>query len=55
MGRDQVNRGLQATVALITRKAASAAMADRVIRLRSGQIVEERRNATRATPADLQW
>jgi putative ABC transport system ATP-binding protein len=52
---DHVNRELRTTVAVITHNAAIAAMADRVVRLRSGQIVEERRNETRAKPADLQW
>jgi putative ABC transport system ATP-binding protein len=42
-------------VAIITHNAAIAAMADRVIRLRSGRIAEEQRNATRAAPADLEW
>ena len=52
---DRVNRELHTTVAVITHNAAIAAMADRVVRLRSGQIVEVQRNATRATPAELQW
>jgi putative ABC transport system ATP-binding protein len=52
---DRVNRELHTTVAVITHNAAIAAMADRVVRLRSGQIVEVRHNATRAKPADLQW
>jgi hypothetical protein len=30
-------------------------MADRVIRMRSGEIVEVQRNASRARPGDLQW
>jgi len=51
----QVNRELGATTAVITHNAAIAAMADRVIRLRSGQIVEIRRNERRASPAELQW
>jgi putative ABC transport system ATP-binding protein len=50
-----VNREVGATTAVITHNAAIAAMADRVIRLRSGQVVEVRRNQTRASPADLQW
>jgi len=50
-----VNRQLRTTTAVITHNAAIAAMADRVIRLRSGQITEVRRNQTRAAPADLQW
>jgi putative ABC transport system ATP-binding protein len=51
----RVNRELGATTAVITHNAAIAAMADRVVRLRSGEIVEVHRNATRASPADLQW
>ncbi len=50
-----VNRELGTTVAVITHNAAIAAMADRVVRLRSGQIIEIQENATRAQPADLQW
>jgi putative ABC transport system ATP-binding protein len=52
---ERVNRELRTTVAVITHNAAIAAMADRVVRLRSGQIVEVRRNETRAMPAELQW
>ncbi len=51
----RVNRELGATTVVITHNAAIAAMADRVVRLRSGEIVEVHRNATRASPADLQW
>ena len=52
---DRVNRELGTTVAIITHNAAIARMADRVIRLRSGRIAEERRNPVRAAPADLEW
>jgi putative ABC transport system ATP-binding protein len=52
---EQVNRELGTTTALITHNAAIAAMGDRVIRLRSGRIVEIQSNATRARPGDLQW
>ena len=52
---ERVNRELGTTVAVITHNAAIAAMADRVVRLRSGAIVEVRRNATRARPGELQW
>ena len=52
---ERVNRDLGTTVVVITHNAAIGAMADRVVRLRSGQIVEVQRNATRATPGDLQW
>jgi putative ABC transport system ATP-binding protein len=51
----RVNRELHSTVAIITHNIAIAAMADRVIRLRSGEIVEIRRNETKAAPADLFW
>jgi putative ABC transport system ATP-binding protein len=52
---ERVNRELGATIAIITHNAAIAAMGDRVIRMRSGQIVEEARNPRRASPADVQW
>jgi putative ABC transport system ATP-binding protein len=52
---ERVNRELGTTVAVITHNAAIAAMADRVIRLRSGRIAEEHRNAVRAVPSDLEW
>ena len=52
---ERVNRELGTTTAIITHNAAIAAMADRVIRLRSGSIVEVRANPTRARPADLEW
>ena len=52
---DRVNRELGTTVAVITHNAAIAGMADRVIRLRSGRIAEERRNAVRGAPAELEW
>ena len=50
-----VNRELGTTVAVITHNAAIAAMADRVIRMRSGGIAEVRRNARRASAAELSW
>jgi putative ABC transport system ATP-binding protein len=40
---------------VITHNAAIAAMADRVIRMRSGSIASVLRNAVRARPAELQW
>jgi len=52
---ERVNRELGTTVALITHNAGIAAMADRVIRMRSGRIVDIARNATRQPPAALQW
>ncbi len=50
-----INATLHTLVAVITHNAAIAAMADRVIRLRSGEIVDVTRNAERARPEDLMW
>ena len=52
---DRVNRELGTTTALITHNAPIAAMADRVVRMTSGRISEERRNATRVSPDSLTW
>jgi putative ABC transport system ATP-binding protein len=52
---ERVNRELGTTTAVITHNAAIAAMADRVIRIGSGQILEVRRNEIKARPADLSW
>jgi putative ABC transport system ATP-binding protein len=46
---------LGTTTAVITHNAAIAAMADRVIHMSSGRIVEITRNARRASPAELSW
>jgi putative ABC transport system ATP-binding protein len=52
---EQVNRELGTTTAVITHNAAIAAMADRVIRMRSGTIVGIHQNVARARPGDLEW
>ena len=52
---DQVNRELGTTIAVITHNAAIAGMGDRVIRMRSGQIVDESRNVRRLSPTELSW
>lgn len=52
---ERVNRELGTTTAIITHNAAIADMADRVLRMRSGQIVEVRRNEKKASPKDLVW
>ena len=52
---DTVNRELGTTTALITHNAPIAAMADRVVRITSGRVSEERRNPARASPEDLTW
>ena len=51
----RVNAELGTTTAVITHNAAIAAMADRVIHMSSGRIVEVTRNARRASPAELSW
>lgn len=51
----RINEELHTTVAVITHNSAIAAMADRVIRLRSGEIVEITHNATKANPDQLVW
>jgi putative ABC transport system ATP-binding protein len=50
-----VNQRLETTVAVITHNAAIAAMADRVVRMRSGQISEVQKNARRLAPSELRW
>lgn len=52
---EQVNQQLGTTIAVITHNAAIAAMADRVIRLGSGKIVDISYNQKKARPADLEW
>jgi len=51
----RINRELGTICVVITHNAAIAALADRVIRLSSGTIVEERRNAERARPDQIAW
>jgi putative ABC transport system ATP-binding protein len=51
----RVNRELGTTTALITHNAAIAGMADRVIRMSSGQIVEVKHNLAKLSPAELAW
>jgi len=52
---ERVNREFHTTTAIITHNASVAGMADRVIRLRSGGIVDIRRNTRRARPEELAW
>jgi putative ABC transport system ATP-binding protein len=51
----KINREVGTTTAVITHNAAIAGMADRVIRMRSGQIIETRVNARRIDPRQLSW
>lgn len=50
-----VNETMHTTVAVITHNAAIAAMADRVIRMGSGRIVQITTNTKKVTPGALQW
>lgn len=51
----QVNRELGTTTAVITHNAGIAAMADRVITMRSGKIVTVQQNETKVSPGELEW
>jgi putative ABC transport system ATP-binding protein len=50
-----VNKELGTTLVLITHNAAIADMAHRVLRMRSGRIVEVRENETPQEPASIAW
>jgi putative ABC transport system ATP-binding protein len=51
----RINQELKTTTVIITHNAAIAAMADRVIRISSGMIVETRENERKASPSELAW
>jgi putative ABC transport system ATP-binding protein len=52
---ERVNRELGTTTAIITHNAPIARMADRVVRIADGRIVEEIRNVTKLTADDIEW
>jgi putative ABC transport system ATP-binding protein len=52
---ERANRELGTLTVVITHNAAIAGMADRVIRISSGEILEVRANAERLSPAELSW
>jgi putative ABC transport system ATP-binding protein len=52
---DRVNRELGTTTAVITHNVAIAAMADRVVRMTSGRISDDKRNERRVSPEELSW
>ncbi len=52
---ERTNRELGTLTVVITHNAAIAGMADRVLRMRSGRIVSEERNARRLAPSELEW
>lgn len=52
---ERINRELGTTIAVITHNAGIAAMADRVITMRSGEIIRIQHNETKIAPEDLEW
>ena len=52
---EYVNQELGTTTAIITHNAAIGGMADRVIRMQSGRIAHEQRNATKVKPDAIEW
>lgn len=52
---ERVNRELGTTIAVITHNAGIAAMADRVITMRSGEIIGIQHNETKVSPEALEW
>jgi putative ABC transport system ATP-binding protein len=52
---ERVNRELGTATAVITHNAAIAAMADRVVRIADGRVIEVRANPTKASVRELQW
>src|SRR5579864_5316956 len=52
---EHVNQELGTTVAVITHNASIGGMADRVVRMRSGEIVEIQRNPKKVAPSQLEW
>lgn len=50
-----VNRELGMITAVITHNAAIAGMADRVIGISSGAIIEVRRNEVSVAPSEISW
>ncbi|MBN2099765.1 MAG: ABC transporter ATP-binding protein [Dehalococcoidia bacterium] len=51
----KINEASRKTVLLVTHNAAIGSIADRVVRLRSGEIVEDRRNTEPVDPGSLRW
>jgi len=52
---EKVHKELDTTVALITHNASIADMADKVFRMRSGEIIEVAENTVRKAPSELSW
>ena len=51
----RINKDTNKTVLLVTHNSALADIADRVVRLRDGQIIEDRRNESPVDPDKLKW
>ena len=52
---DDVNRKYDTTVIMVTHNEALAAMADRVLRLRDGEIVRDEQNEERKSVMEIEW
>ncbi len=52
---DEVNQKTETTTAIITHNAAIGNLGDTIIRMSSGQIVEQTRNKARANVNDIKW
>ncbi|MBT9315921.1 ABC transporter ATP-binding protein [Leptothoe spongobia] len=52
---EHVNQEFGTTTAVITHNAGIAAMADRVVHMRSGNIADIKRNEHKVSPAELEW
>jgi len=52
---ERVNRELRTITVVITHNVAIAAMADRVIRISSGSIVDIQRNEKKVAPSEITW
>jgi putative ABC transport system ATP-binding protein len=52
---ERANRELGTTTVVITHNAVIADIADRVVKLSDGRVVEERRNEHKAQAAELSW
>lgn len=50
-----INQEFGTTTAVITHNAGIAAMADRVIAMHSGEIIQVQRNSVKASPEELEW
>ncbi|MEO0490832.1 MAG: ABC transporter ATP-binding protein [Cyanobacteria bacterium P01_A01_bin.123] len=52
---ERVNQEFGTTTAVITHNAGIAAMADRIVQMRSGNIAEIKQNPQKLSPAELEW